>query len=361
MEALVVPGAGSVVHALTKILQLCSELKEVQEACMRLHSRLRGVFKQLVNMEKRGELPHNNALDRYVELFTQYLGYLQRYSAKPLVSRLIGYWKMSAELLVIQEDVAMLFRMLNLAAAATIVNWKKQWDADRAIQDRAMAKMVESEVVVLRELQDTRAQVEAVLLLKFEMERCAERQSREMIRLMKKMTVTVVRASQATIKPLPAWFLPSDDVEYEPKPFACGSFGSVHRGTWGVGASVVVKCLAIEGPQMDERARQRVESEIDIWHRFKHPNVIKMFDASHVSSPAFIVCEDATNGNVCSFLSRSEANKQLMWRMLYQDGLGIDYVHRNNVVHGDLKLNNILVGADGLAKLSDFGLSAMRA
>lgn len=49
-----------------------------------------------------------------------------------------------------------------------------------------------------------------------------------------------------------------------------------------------------------------------------------------------------------------------MWRLLYQAALGLDYLHKKNVVHGDLKLNNILVGADGQAKLSDFGLSAVR-
>lgn len=40
--------------------------------------------------------------------------------------------------------------------------------------------------------------------------------------------------------------------------------------------------------------------------------------------------------------------------------LGLDYIHKNGVVHGDLKLNNILVGADRMAKLADFGLSSMR-
>ncbi|GMF21102.1 unnamed protein product [Phytophthora lilii] len=49
-----------------------------------------------------------------------------------------------------------------------------------------------------------------------------------------------------------------------------------------------------------------------------------------------------------------------MWRLLYQAGLGLEYIHKKSVVHGDLKLNNILVGADGRAKLSDFGLSAVK-
>jgi hypothetical protein len=49
-----------------------------------------------------------------------------------------------------------------------------------------------------------------------------------------------------------------------------------------------------------------------------------------------------------------------MWRLLYESALGLGYIHKQNVVHGDLKLNNILVGADGQAKMSDFGLSTVR-
>ncbi|GMF19421.1 unnamed protein product [Phytophthora lilii] len=109
----------------------------------------------------------------------------------------------------------------------------------------------------------------------------------------------------------------------------------------------------------DERGKTKIESEINLWYQINHPNVIKMYGASHVSSAPFIVREDATNGDLCSFLARSEVNRRQMWRLLYQASLGLDYIHKKRVVHGDLKLNNILVGEDGKAKLADFGLSSV--
>jgi serine/threonine protein kinase len=46
--------------------------------------------------------------------------------------------------------------------------------------------------------------------------------------------------------------------------------------------------------------------------------------------------------------------------MLYGASLGLEYLHERQIVHGDLKLNNILVGSDDKARLTDFGLSGIR-
>ncbi|TMW55649.1 hypothetical protein Poli38472_010531 [Pythium oligandrum] len=97
--------------------------------------------------------------------------------------------------------------------------------------------------------------------------------------------------------------------------------------------------------------------EIDLWYTLHHPNVVKMFGACHVSSPPLIVCEDATNGNLADFLASSDGGIRHMWRLLLEVALGLEYLHRNQVVHGDLNLNNLLVGSDGAARVADFGLS----
>ncbi|RLN60061.1 hypothetical protein BBJ28_00025982, partial [Nothophytophthora sp. Chile5] len=338
---LVVPGAGPLVNALSKILQLCDEMNEGQDACTRLHVRLKGILTDLQTMEERGQPPPTKALGEFAATVAKYLRYLERYRGKTLVSRLIKHQKMMEELLAINEDVDMLFRMLNLDSTAATMDWKQRWQADRCAQEQVMAAMISNDAVVLRELQDTRAQVESVMLLKFEVEQRAEWQNGEIVRLMRTLMATVVRTSQMTAKRLPPWFLPPDDVAFESNPFACGSFGSVHHGVWGSGTKVVVKCFIIDVMSLDERTQQKIETEINTWHQLNHPNVIKMFGASHVSSPPFIVCEDAANGNLCSFLSRSDDN--------------------HCQLHGDLNLNSILVGADGTAKLSDFGLSTVRA
>ncbi|RLN84057.1 hypothetical protein BBJ28_00010754 [Nothophytophthora sp. Chile5] len=357
---LVVPGVGSVAHALFRILQLCGDMREGRDVCTRLHVRLKQILDELQLMEDRGQFPSSDALSRYVAVVKKYIVYLQRYHGKKLVSRLIKHQQMMRELLTINESVDRLSRMLNLSTTAAVMDWKQQWEVDQLAQKKELAAMAISVAVVLDELQDMRSQKDAVMSLKFEVEERAARQTAETLTLLKSMLGTVLRASQTVVGKLPPWFFPSDDVDIEPMPFARGSFGTVHKGVWGAGARVAVKCLLVDGSEVDERVQQQIETEINVWHQLNHPNVIKMFGASHVSSPPFIVCEDATNGNLSSFLARSNDNQRQMWLLLYQAAIGLDYIHMKRVVHGDLKLSNILVGADGQAKLANFGLNAVR-
>ncbi|KAE9261383.1 hypothetical protein PF008_g32864, partial [Phytophthora fragariae] len=46
-----------------------------------------------------------------------------------------------------------------------------------------------------------------------------------------------------------------------------------------------------------------------------------------------------------------------LWLKLLEAAFGVQYLHARGVVHGDLKGNNIVIGGDLKAKVTDFGLS----
>ncbi|EGZ20931.1 hypothetical protein PHYSODRAFT_374338, partial [Phytophthora sojae] len=94
--------------------------------------------------------------------------------------------------------------------------------------------------------------------------------------------------------------------------------------------------------------------EVNIWFGFSHPHVIRLFGACHVGRP-FFVCEYATNGTLVSYL-RKHPNE--LWFKMLEAALGVQYLHARGVVHGELQGNNIVIGSNKKAKVTDFGLSS---
>lgn len=155
---------------------------------------------------------------------------------------------------------------------------------------------------------------------------------------------------------LEGWFIPEYEVEFdEYDEFSRGAFGSVHHGRW-MNAKVVVKKINLAAVDGDGDAfRAAFLNEVRIWHRLYHPHVVQLFGACHVHRP-FFVSEFAANGQLDDYLRRHPLK---VWEALHEVALALRYLRAKRVVHSDLKCNNILVGADGRAKLTDFGLSSL--
>ncbi|GMF38287.1 unnamed protein product [Phytophthora lilii] len=99
--------------------------------------------------------------------------------------------------------------------------------------------------------------------------------------------------------------------------------------------------------------------EVNLWHRLRHPNVLKMFgacDASPLPLQLF-VCEYASKGSLFDYIASTRSDQRRVWSYLYQAALGLEYLHERGIVHGDLRCSNILLGNDGSAKLANFGRS----
>ncbi|KAF1773974.1 Protein kinase-like domain [Phytophthora cactorum] len=142
---------------------------------------------------------------------------------------------------------------------------------------------------------------------------------------------------------IPKWFIPRDAVEFDDETY-------FERGTWGengLGTEVVVKCLVAD----NDKAQEEFRRESTVWYGLDHPNVVKMYGACHEGMPIFFVCEYVKE--------RQDSSLEIIllscpWAPI---------LARQNIVHGDLKCNNILVEPtkDGKkAKICDFGFSYVR-
>ncbi|MFZ0091028.1 MAG: protein kinase, partial [Solirubrobacteraceae bacterium] len=94
--------------------------------------------------------------------------------------------------------------------------------------------------------------------------------------------------------------------------------------------------------------------------RLVHPNIVQVFDFGFDSGhhQHFIVMEHVT-GNSCAELLRDRGHLNVgeTVDIVHQACRGLDYAHRNGVVHRDVKPGNLLVSDSDVVKLADFGIA----
>jgi eukaryotic-like serine/threonine-protein kinase len=94
--------------------------------------------------------------------------------------------------------------------------------------------------------------------------------------------------------------------------------------------------------------------------RLVHPNIVQVFDFGFDEShhQHFIVMEHV-EGHSCAELLRDRGHLDVdeVMEIVAQACRGLDYAHRNGVVHRDVKPGNLLVADSGAVKLADFGIA----
>ncbi|RLN96340.1 hypothetical protein BBJ28_00027093, partial [Nothophytophthora sp. Chile5] len=169
--------------------------------------------------------------------------------------------------------------------------------------------------------------------------------------------VTASTSAVSGVRKQADWFINRREIRRDREPFSSGSFGKVYRGWW-LDSRVVVKCVAVNS-EADKRTFHR---EARIWKKARHPNIVQFYGACDVGSPYFFICEEASNGNLPDYLyHQKKEGRSMVWRKLKEAALGLHFLHERGIIHSDLKCNQILVGKDGLAMLTDFGLSFISA
>jgi len=109
---------------------------------------------------------------------------------------------------------------------------------------------------------------------------------------------------------------------------------------------------------------------VAIWRNLKHPNIAQLLgivaygDARCAISPA-LVLPRIQNGNVRDYMTSLYKNgdphhvlsKTVVHKWMFQTALALQYLHSEDVVHGDLRGNNVLIDSDNSVRLTDFGMS----
>ena len=108
----------------------------------------------------------------------------------------------------------------------------------------------------------------------------------------------------------------------------------------------------------DDTALERFKREAGAVTQLSHPNIVDVYDVGDDKDKHYIVME-YIKGYTLKQLIRKRGPipyKEAVWMMKQLAGALLE-AHRNNVIHRDVKSQNVLIKDDGTIKLSDFGIA----
>ncbi|UJR35847.1 hypothetical protein I4U23_028591 [Adineta vaga] len=102
----------------------------------------------------------------------------------------------------------------------------------------------------------------------------------------------------------------------------------------------------------------RIRREIDFMTSLNHPYIIKVKEVYESREKIILVMEYASGGELYDYLNRMRRIPESQARAIFRQIVSaVHFLHKNQIVHRDLKLENILIDHKGDIKLADFGLS----
>ncbi|KAG2272981.1 hypothetical protein Bca52824_067536 [Brassica carinata] len=142
----------------------------------------------------------------------------------------------------------------------------------------------------------------------------------------------------------------------------CGAFGRVYMGmNLDSGELLAIKQVLIAPNNAKEKTQghiREIEEEVRLLKNLSHPNIVRYLGTVRESDSLNILMEFVPGGSISSLLEKFGSFPEPVIIMYTKQLLvGLEYLHKNGIMHRDIKGANILVDNKGCIRLADFGAS----
>ena len=176
----------------------------------------------------------------------------------------------------------------------------------------------------------------------------------------RQLTPRVVDGRQAATPPVVEKLSPGERYILEER-IASGGHGDVYRGRDQVtGQPVAIKRLKSELITQDPSYLERFIREGESLRELKHPNIVAFLDMVVEDGQRSLVMEYVPGGTLRDLLERQpKLPVEQVVDIALELADALSRAHHLNLIHRDIKPDNVLLGEDGAPRLMDFGLARL--
>jgi serine/threonine protein kinase len=137
-----------------------------------------------------------------------------------------------------------------------------------------------------------------------------------------------------------------------------GSFAKVRVARHKLTGQLVAIKTYEKAKIKDANALKRIHQEIKVMEALDHPLISRFFESIESAKRIHLVMEFLGEGNLCTYIKDKRKLGEDESRSIFsQLCMGLEYMHNLDIVHRDIKLENVLFDPERNAKLIDFGFS----
>jgi len=119
---------------------------------------------------------------------------------------------------------------------------------------------------------------------------------------------------------------------------------------------VAIKVL--DKAKLTAKARKMLSREIASMESVHHPNIIRLYEVVETYSKLHLVMEFANGGELFNKLTTEGKMEEAEAKAIFIQLLSaVKHLHERNIIHRDIKAENVFLGPRGIVKLGDFGFS----
>ncbi|MDP6110696.1 MAG: serine/threonine-protein kinase [Planctomycetota bacterium] len=138
-----------------------------------------------------------------------------------------------------------------------------------------------------------------------------------------------------------------------------GGMGVVYKGLdLNLQRTAALKILPPAFAEQNAEARERFIREARAAAQLIHQNIVTVFEAGDEAGQFYIAMEFISGPSVSSLMKKKgKLDTKVALKIIKDATSGLEFAHRMNLVHRDIKPDNILLHPNGMAKVADFGLA----